>query len=82
MDTTYILYLKQNSKGMGIILKARIVLQKTVLYQLYNLFVSAFLIYCSGIWGTTSNIHLQSLIKLQKKIIRIIINLLIILPLN
>ena len=57
---------------MGIILKARKLLKKTVLYQLYNLFVFPYLIYCSEVWGTASNIHLQPLIKLQKKIIRII----------
>ena len=59
---------------MGIILKARKVPKKTVLYQLYNSCVFPYLIYCSEIWDTASNIHLQPLIKLQKKII-IIINL-------
>ena len=58
---------------MGIILKARTVLKKTVLYQLYNSFVFPYLIYCSEVWGTASNIHLQPLIKLQNKIIIIII---------
>ena len=66
-------YIKNKiAKGMGIILKARKVLKKTVLYQLYNSFVFPYLIYCSEVWGTASNIHLQPLIKLQKKIIRII----------
>ena len=57
---------------MGIILKARKVLKKTVLYQLYNSFVFPYRIYCSEVWGTASNIHLQPLINLQKKIIRMI----------
>ena len=51
------------------ILKTRKVLQKTVLYKLYNSFVFACLIYCSEVCGTASNIHLQPLIKLQNKII-------------
>ena len=69
----HISYIKNKiAKGMGIILKARKVLKKTVLYQFYNSFVFPYLIYCSEVWGTASNIHLQPLIKLQKKIIRII----------
>ena len=69
----HISYIKNKiAKGMGIILKARKVLKKTVLYQLYNSFVFPYLIYCSEVWGTASNIHLQPLNKLQKKIIRII----------
>ena len=57
---------------MGIILKARKVLKKTLLYQLYNSLVFPYLIYCSEVWSTASNIHLQPLINLQNKIIAII----------
>ena len=39
-----------------------------------NSFVFPYLIYCSEVWGTTSNIYLEPLIKLLKKMI-IIINL-------
>ena len=60
------------AKVMGIILKARKILKKTVIYQLYNSFVFPYLIYCSEVWGTASNINLQPLIKLQEKIIIII----------
>ena len=57
---------------MGILLKARKVLNKKVLLQLYHSFVFPYLIYYAEVWGTASDIHLQSLIKLQKKIVRII----------
>ena len=48
--------------GMGIILKARIVLKKSVLLQLYHSFVIPYLIYCVEIWGNASDIHLHQLI--------------------
>ena len=57
---------------MGILLKVRKVLKKGVLHQLYYSYIFPYLIYCSEVWGTASQIHLQPLIKLQKKIIRII----------
>ena len=69
----HIYYIKNKiAKGMGILLKARKVLSKKVLLQLYHSFVLPYLIYCSDVWGTASDIHLQSVIKLKKKIVRII----------
>ena len=47
-------------------------MNKNVLLNLYNSYVFPYLIYCVEIWGNTCNSHLDSLIKLQKKIIRII----------
>ena len=52
---------------MGILLKARKVLKKSVLHQLYNSYIFPYLIYCSEVWDTSSQIHLQPLMKLQKK---------------
>ena len=57
---------------MGIILKARKVLKKKVLLQLYHSFVTPYLIYCLEIWGNASDIHLQPLITTTKNIVRII----------
>ena len=69
----HISYIKNKiAKAMGILLKARKVLKIKVLLQLYNSFVFPYLIYCSEVWGNASDIHLQPLIILQKKIIRII----------
>ena len=57
---------------MGIILKARKVLKKKVLLQLYHSCVTPYLIYCLEIGGNASDIHLQPLITTQKKNVRII----------
>ena len=57
---------------MSIILKARKVLKKKVLLQLYHSFVTPYIIYCLEIWGNASDIHLQPLITTQNKIVRII----------
>ena len=56
---------------MGSILKARKVLKKKVLLQLYHSFVTPYLIYCLEIWGNASDIHLQPLITTQKKMLEL-----------
>ena len=58
-------------KGLGIIFKTRPVLYQTCLLTLYNSFVYPYLIYCIEIWGTASQIHLQALFLVQKKVVRI-----------
>ena len=59
MDTPYFLHLKNKiSKGMSIILKARKVLKRKVLLQLYHSFVIPYLIYWVKIWGNASDIHI------------------------
>ena len=69
----HISYVKSKiSKGMGIILKARKYFNKCVLINLYNTFIFPYLIYCLEIWGNAFDTHLQPLMKLQRKIIRII----------
>ena len=57
---------------MGILLQSRNILKRGVLHQLYYSYTFPYLIYSSEVWGTASQIHLQPLIKLQNKIIRII----------
>ena len=57
---------------MGILLNARKVLKRGVLYQLYYSYIFPYLIYCSEVWGTASQTHLQPLIKLQNNFFRII----------
>ena len=69
----HISYVKNKvSKGLGIIFKARAVLDQQCLLTLYNSFVCPYLIYCIEIWGTASQIHLQPLFLAQKKVVRII----------
>ena len=60
------------SKGIGILLKARKVLNSNSLLTLYNSLIYPHLIYCIEVWGTAADIHINSLFKLQKKAIRII----------
>ena len=55
------------SKAMGIILKARKVLKRKVLSQLYHSFEIPYLLYCVEIWGNASDIHLNQLIITPKK---------------
>ena len=56
---------------MGIILKARKVLKRKVLLQLYHSVVIPYLINCVEIWGNASDINLHQLITTQKKNVRI-----------
>ena len=69
----HISYIKNKiSKGMGIIIKARKYLNRKSLLDLYHAFVYPYLTYCIEVWGNMSNVHLDALVKIQKKIVRII----------
>ena len=68
----HIIYIKNKvSRAIGIIYKARKYANKQTVKQMYYTFVFPYLIYCCEIWGNTSQTHLDSLIKCQKKIVRI-----------
>ena len=67
---TFIYLLKKNK--LGIIYQARQYLGTQILINLYNTFILPLLIYCLEIWGNACDSHLNPIIKLQKKIIRII----------
>ena len=60
------------SKAIGILLKTRKVFNTGTLVQLYNALIYPYLTYCINIWGATYQTHLQKLITLQKKVVRII----------
>ena len=62
------------SKGIGIICKAKKVLNLSTLITLYYSFIYPHLTYCIESWGTATNTHILSLFKLQKKFLRIISN--------
>lgn len=71
--THHISYIKNKiSKGMGMILKARKYINKKYLIWLYNTFIFPYMIYCCEIWGNARDVHLNPILKLQRKIIRII----------
>ena len=63
---------KKLSKCIGILCKARRILNTDTLKSLYYTFAYPYLIYCNIVWGDTYQIHLNKLLKIQKKIIRII----------
>ena len=59
------------AKGVGIICRAKKYSNTSaLLINFYNAFVFPYLIYCVEIWGNALSIHIQSLIKLQNKIVR------------
>ena len=57
---------------MGIIIKARQHLNRKSLLVLYHAFVYPYLTYWLEVWGNMPNVHLDALVKIQKKIICII----------
>ena len=61
------------ARRIGIILKARKYLLKESLISLYYSFIYPYLIDCNHVWGLACKTHLDSLIKLQKGAIRIIV---------
>ena len=60
------------SKSIGILMKARKVFCTNTLVSLYYSFVYSYLSYCVMVWGTACATHLDRLVKLQNKSIRII----------
>ena len=60
------------SKSIGIITRARKVLNRKTLTGLYYTFIYPYLNYCCTVWGIASKTHLEKLFILQKRIIRII----------
>ena len=63
---------KKIAKGNGIILKSRKVFSNETLLSLYHTFAYPYLSYCIHVWGNAYNIHLNDLIALQNKVMRII----------
>ena len=61
-------------KCVGILSKARRILNTDTLKNLYYTFAYPYLTYCNIVWGNTYQIHLNKLFKIQKTIIRIINN--------
>ena len=70
---SHITYVKNKiAKGIGIIRKARPLLNKRALTNLYHTFIYPYLIYCVEGWGSAKYVHLSLILLLQKKIIRLI----------
>ena len=62
------------AKNIGIISKARTILNKKTLLTLYYTFIYPYLNYCITSWGSANKTILDPLIKLQKKAVRLISN--------
>ena len=60
------------SKGIGIIIKARKYLNRKSFLDIYYAFVYPYLTYCIEVWGNMSNVHLDALVQIKKKIVRIV----------
>ena len=58
------------SKGIGIMFKAKKILRKNTLINLYHSY--PYLIYCIEAWGNASNCHLEQFYLTHKKFARII----------
>ena len=57
------------AKGIGIITKARRLLDKESLITLYYSFIYPYLCYCNHVWGNTFMLYLDKLYKMQKKLL-------------
>ena len=60
------------SRGVGILSKARKVLENSALHTLYHSLIYPHFIYCIEVWGMAADIYIDSLFILQKRAVRII----------
>ena len=58
-------------KGTGILNKAKKYKNLSTLVTLYHSFIYPYLTYCLEVWGGAGDVHLLSLFKLQKRVVRI-----------
>ena len=71
--TDHINYIRNKiSKNVGVLYRLSGSTPDYVLKSLYNSLVSPYLTYCNIIWGNAANTHLNKLLLLQKKAVRII----------
>ena len=70
MELAHTIYMKNKiAKSNGILYKIRNFLDRKTLSHLYNSFVFPYLIYGIEVWGNTNAVHLDPIIKIQKKTI-------------
>ena len=68
--TDHIQYIRTKiAKGLGIICKAKKLLNSQTLRMLYYCFVYP---YCIEVWGDSCKVYMQTLVRLQRKVMRII----------
>ena len=60
------------AKSLGILKKVKHSLNRKTLVMLYYTLIYPYLSYCHLIWGKTAALHLEKLVKIQKKAVRAI----------
>ena len=60
------------ARSIGVLYKAKQILNYNSLYTLYNTLVQPYLTYCVEVWGNTYQSNLQPIVIIQKKALRII----------
>ena len=69
----HISYIKTKlSKAIGMLNKAKPILGKRCLKTLYNSFLYPHICYCIDVWGSASCTQMNSLMKMQKRAVRLI----------
>ncbi|CAL4144109.1 unnamed protein product [Meganyctiphanes norvegica] len=63
---------KKISKSVSILKMLKFTFPSNILKSLYHSLIYPYYTYCNLVWGCASNIHLETLVKLQKKAVRII----------
>ena len=69
----HVLFIKPKiGRGIGILCKAKKLLNKDTLISLYHCFIYPYLTYCIEVWGAAAQTYLLTLFNLQKKALRIV----------
>ena len=73
--TDHVLYNKKTlSKGIGIISKDKRVLSSNTLLKLCNCVIYPYIVYCVEVWGAASTKYLMSKLRLQKRVVWVILS--------
>ena len=64
----------KTSRGLGVICKARKLLNVSTIVSLYYAFIYPYLMYCIEVWGGALSSYKDVLIKIQKKIVRVMVS--------
>ena len=59
------------SRGIGILYKLKNILTRDVLIMLYNTLILPYISYCNSVWGHSSDLNTNRILRLQKKALRI-----------
>ena len=60
------------SKNIGVLNRLKYSVSKSILLMLYNTLVLPYLSYCNIIWASTYKTHIQKVVILQKRALRVI----------